>query len=71
MLQGQATDIAIQAEEIVKLKKMLNELMSQHTGQPVDLIGQCTNMCKFTPQMGALDFSCMVKCNGYITYVLL
>ncbi len=38
-LQGQATDIAIQAEEIIKLKKMLNQLMSQHTGQPVDLIG--------------------------------
>ena len=38
--QGQATDIAIQAEEIVKLKKLLNELLSQHTGQPVDLIGK-------------------------------
>jgi ATP-dependent Clp protease protease subunit len=33
--QGTAADIAIQAEEIVRLKKRLNELISQHTGQPV------------------------------------
>ena len=37
--QGQATDIAIQAEEIVKLKKLLNELLSKHTGQPIHIIG--------------------------------
>ena len=40
LAQGQATDIAIQAEEIVKLKKLLNELMSKHTHQPVDVIGK-------------------------------
>ena len=39
-LQGQATDIAIQAEEIVKMKRLLNELLSHHTGQPVDAIGK-------------------------------
>lgn len=38
--QGQATDIAIQAEEIVKLKAMLNKLLSEHTGQPLSRIGQ-------------------------------
>lgn len=39
-VQGQATDIAIQAEEIVKLKRLLNELLSKHTGQKADLIGE-------------------------------
>ncbi len=36
--RGQATDISIQAKEILRLKKSLNEIMSYHTGQPVDVI---------------------------------
>ena len=36
--QGQATDIARHAQEIVKLKKRLNELYAKHTGQPVEAI---------------------------------
>ena len=35
---GQAADIAIQAEEILKAKKLLNELMAKHTGRSVDQI---------------------------------
>lgn len=37
-VQGQATDIAIQAQEILKLKKMLNEIYSRHTGKDVIII---------------------------------
>jgi ATP-dependent Clp protease protease subunit len=36
--RGQASDISIQAKEILRLKKNLNEIMSFHTGQPVDQI---------------------------------
>jgi ATP-dependent Clp protease protease subunit len=36
--QGQASDISIQAKEILRLKKNLNEIMAFHTGQPVDRI---------------------------------
>src|SRR5271168_2695679 len=36
--RGQASDISIQAKEILRLKKNLNEIMSFHTGQPVDRI---------------------------------
>lgn len=36
--QGQATDIQIQAEEILKLKKQLNEIYVKHTGQEFDNI---------------------------------
>jgi ATP-dependent Clp protease protease subunit len=36
--QGQATDIARHAQEIVKLKKRLNEIYARHTGQPVEAI---------------------------------
>lgn len=38
--QGQATDIAIQAEEILKLKKQINGLYAKHTNQPLDIIGE-------------------------------
>jgi len=36
--QGQATDIARHAQEIIKLKRRLNEIYSRHTGQPVEAI---------------------------------
>jgi len=36
--RGQASDISIQAKEILRLKKRLNEIMSFHTGQPVDRV---------------------------------
>ena len=35
---GQATDIDIHAKEILELKRRLNEIMSRHTGQPVEQI---------------------------------
>lgn len=38
-IQGQATDIAIQAEEILKLKRQINNIYAKHTGQPLDTIG--------------------------------
>jgi ATP-dependent Clp protease protease subunit len=36
--QGQASDIHIQATEILKIRERLNELMARHTGQPVEKI---------------------------------
>jgi len=36
--RGQASDISIQAKEILRLKAQLNEIMAYHTGQPVDRI---------------------------------
>jgi ATP-dependent Clp protease protease subunit len=36
--QGKATEIEIQAREILRLKSRLNEIMSFHTGQPLDVI---------------------------------
>jgi ATP-dependent Clp protease protease subunit len=37
-MQGQAADIAIQAEQIIYLKRMMAERISQHTGQPIERI---------------------------------
>ncbi len=41
--QGQATDIEIQAKEILRIKRQLNELMSFHTGRPVKQIEKDTD----------------------------
>lgn len=37
-VQGQATDIEIQAKEIMRTKKALNEILCNHTGQPLEVI---------------------------------
>ncbi len=37
-VQGQATDIIIHAEEIKRIKRMLNEILSKHTGKPLEEI---------------------------------
>jgi ATP-dependent Clp protease protease subunit len=37
-LGGQATDIDIHAKDILRLRQRLNEILSQHTGQPLDKI---------------------------------
>jgi len=36
--QGQATDVDIQAREILRLREELNGIMAHHTGQPIDQI---------------------------------
>lgn len=36
--QGQASDIAIQANEILKMRGRLNEILAHHTGQPMDKV---------------------------------
>ncbi len=41
--QGQAADIAIQAQEILYLKHRLNGLLAEHTGQPIEKIAEDTD----------------------------
>jgi ATP-dependent Clp protease, protease subunit len=40
--QGQATDIEIQAKEILRLREKLNKILAKHTGQPLDVIERDT-----------------------------
>jgi len=40
--QGQATDVDIQAREILKVRERLNEILAKHTGQPLERIRQDT-----------------------------
>lgn len=41
--QGQATDIGIQAKEILRLREELNQILAKHTGQPIDKISRDTD----------------------------
>ncbi|KAI4453783.1 atp-dependent clp protease proteolytic subunit [Holotrichia oblita] len=41
--RGQATDIQIQADQILKSKKLLNELLAANTGQPIDVVTRDTD----------------------------
>jgi len=44
---GQAADIKIQAEEILKAKKMINEILAKHTGQPIEKIAAETERDRY------------------------
>lgn len=45
--RGQASDIAIQAEHILRIKKKLNEILSERTGQPIEIIEKDTDRDNF------------------------
>lgn len=45
--QGQATDINIHAQEILKTRERLNQILSKHTGQPVEKVAQDTERDNF------------------------
>ena len=54
--QGQASDIDIQAKEILKIKQKMNELMAKHSGQTVDKIKEDTNRDHFLNAEEAKDY---------------
>ncbi|HOK97023.1 MAG TPA: ATP-dependent Clp protease proteolytic subunit [Anaerohalosphaeraceae bacterium] len=53
---GQAEDIRIQAEEIVKAKKMINELLAKHTGLSPERIAEETERDKYLTAEEALQY---------------
>lgn len=46
-ITGQAEDIRIQAEEVLKDKKLINEILAKHTGQPIEKIEQETERDRY------------------------
>ena len=54
--QGQATDIEIQAREILALRSRLNEIYADHTGQSVDVISDAVERNKFMTPEAAKEF---------------
>ena len=59
--QGQAVEIAIQAKEILFLKKTLNSLLAEHTGQPLDKINEDTERDYFLSPSEAVEYGLIDK----------
>jgi ATP-dependent Clp protease protease subunit len=59
--QGQASDIAIHAKEILSLRAKLNEIMALHTGQPVDRIEKDTDRDNFLSATEAAEYGLIDK----------
>jgi len=55
-VQGQATDIQIQAEELLRIKKIINEIFSKHTGQPIEKIDADSNRDFFMSPIEAKNY---------------
>ncbi|NCP87774.1 MAG: ATP-dependent Clp protease proteolytic subunit [Anaerolineae bacterium CG_4_9_14_3_um_filter_57_17] len=54
--QGQATDIAIQAKQILRLKSLLNGIMSKHTGQTLEVIERDTDRDYYLDAKQAVEY---------------
>lgn len=59
--KGQATDIEIEAKEILRMKTMLCTLMAEHTGQTIDKIKQDTERDNFMTAKEALEYGLIDK----------
>jgi ATP-dependent Clp protease protease subunit len=60
-VQGQATDIEIEAREILRLKTRLNQILSFHTGQTVETIEKDTDRNFYMDAKGAVDYGIVDK----------
>ena len=54
--QGQATDIAIQAEEILRMKKELNSILAENSGQSIEQIEKDTDRDNFLSAQESMDY---------------
>ncbi|AEH22886.1 ATP-dependent Clp protease proteolytic subunit [Thermodesulfobacterium geofontis OPF15] len=59
--QGQATEVEIQAKEILRLREIITEILSQHTGQPKEKIKQDTERDFYMSAEEALEYGIIDK----------
>jgi ATP-dependent Clp protease, protease subunit len=55
-VQGQASDISIQAKEILRMRDRLNEILAMHTGKPIESIAKDTDRDFFMSAAEARDY---------------
>jgi len=55
-VQGQASDISIQAKEILRMRDRLNEILSLHTGKPIETIAKDTDRDFFMSAAESRDY---------------
>ncbi|MBE6530353.1 MAG: ATP-dependent Clp endopeptidase proteolytic subunit ClpP [Ruminococcaceae bacterium] len=54
--RGQATDIQIQAEQILRIKRTLNEILAANTGKPLEIIEKDTDRDNYMTAQQALEY---------------
>ena len=59
--KGQATDIRIHANHILRTKKRLNEILSERTGQPIEVVERDTERDNFLTAQEALEYGLIDK----------
>ncbi len=59
--EGQASDIKIRSEHILRIKDKLNKILSKHTGQPVDIIEKDTDRDRFMTSEEAKKYGIIDK----------
>src|SRR4051812_11674628 len=63
---GQVSDIEIQAEEIVKSRQVINEILARHTGQPVERIAKETERDRYLTALQAKEYGLVDEVVGHI-----
>ena len=59
--KGQATDVRIHAENILRIKDRLNEILAEQTGKPIDVVREACERDNFMTPEQALEFGLIDK----------
>ena len=63
---GQVSDIEIQAEEIVRSKQVINEILAKHTGQQVERVAKDTERDRYLTALQAKEYGLVDEVVGHI-----
>jgi ATP-dependent Clp protease protease subunit len=63
---GQVSDIEIQAEEILRSKQVINEILARHTGQPIERIARDTERDRYLTAQQAKEYGLVDEVVGHI-----
>ena len=63
---GQVSDIEIQAEEIIKSKQVINEILARHTGQPIERVSKDTERDRYLTAAQAKEYGLVDEVVGRI-----
>src|SRR5437868_11714172 len=65
-VSGQVSDIEIQAEEILRSKRVINEILAKHTGQPIERVARDTERDRYLTALEAKEYGLVDEVVGHI-----
>jgi ATP-dependent Clp protease protease subunit len=63
---GQVSDIEIQADEIIKSRQVINDILAKHTGQPMERIAKDTERDRYLSALQAKEYGLVDEVVGHI-----